>query len=42
VQVGLLDPRALPVTGAAQARRLLDPTLPSNELITRSAPSPLP
>jgi carboxymethylenebutenolidase len=42
VQIGLLDPRALPVTGAEQARRLLDPTLPSNELITRSAPSPFP
>jgi carboxymethylenebutenolidase len=31
-QVGLLDPAALPVTGAEQARKLLDPTLPSNEL----------
>ena len=31
-QVGLLDPAALPVTGAEQVRKLLDPTLPSNEL----------
>ena len=35
VQIGLLDPATLPVTGAEQARRLLDPTLPSNELIYR-------
>jgi carboxymethylenebutenolidase len=35
-QVGLLDPAALPVTGAEQARKLLDPTLPSNELIYRA------
>ena len=33
VQLGLLDPSALPVTGAEQAARLLDPALPSNELI---------
>lgn len=33
VQVGLLDPSNLPVSGAQQAARLLDPTLPSNELI---------
>jgi carboxymethylenebutenolidase len=36
VQVGLLDPANLPVTGVEQARRVLDPTLPSNELIDRS------
>jgi carboxymethylenebutenolidase len=33
VQVGLLDRSKLPVTGAEQADRLLDPTLPSNTLI---------
>ncbi len=33
VQVGLLDPASLPVSGAEQAARLLDPTLQSNELI---------
>jgi carboxymethylenebutenolidase len=33
VQVGLLDRTKLPVTGAEQADRLLDPTLPSNTLI---------
>ena len=36
VQLGLLDPKSLPVTGVEQARRVLDPTLPSNELIHRS------
>ena len=34
--LGLLDPAKLPVTGAEQARRVLDPTLPSNELIYRA------
>jgi carboxymethylenebutenolidase len=33
VQVGLLDPRGLPVTGARAAEKVLDPSLPSNELI---------
>lgn len=36
VQIGLLDPANLPVTGVDQARRVLDPTLPSNELIRRA------
>jgi carboxymethylenebutenolidase len=36
VQVGLIDPTQLPVTGAEQARKLRDPTLPSNELIHRA------
>jgi carboxymethylenebutenolidase len=36
VQVGLLDPTKLPVSGAEQARKLLDPKLPSNELIHRA------
>ena len=39
VQIGLLDATKLPVTGVEQARRLLDPTLPSNELIHRAAGS---
>ncbi len=33
VQVGLLDPAGLPVNGAASARKALDRTLPSNEMI---------
>ena len=36
VQIGLLDKSKLPVTGAEQAARLLDPTLPSNTLIAKS------
>jgi carboxymethylenebutenolidase len=36
VQVGLLDPTKLPVSGAEQAAKLRDPTLPSNELIHRA------
>jgi carboxymethylenebutenolidase len=35
VQIGLLDRAKLPVTGAEQADRLLDPTLPSNTLIAQ-------
>jgi len=35
VQVGLLDPRLLPVAGAEQAQRLLDPTRAANEMIER-------
>jgi carboxymethylenebutenolidase len=35
VQLGLLDPSALPVTGAEQAARLLNPKLPSNTLIPK-------
>jgi carboxymethylenebutenolidase len=35
-QIGLLDPNALPVSGAEQARRLLDPNVPANEMIHRS------
>ena len=33
VQVGLLDPAGLPVTGVAQADKALDASLPSNDLI---------
>jgi carboxymethylenebutenolidase len=36
VQVGLLDPALLPVAGAEQAKRLLDPTRPANEMINRA------
>jgi carboxymethylenebutenolidase len=37
VQVGLLDPETLPVSGAESARKVLDPTsLPSNRLIERA------
>jgi len=35
VQVGLLDPNLLPVSGAEQALRLLDPMRPANEMIER-------
>jgi carboxymethylenebutenolidase len=35
-QIGLLDAAKLPVTGAEQARKLLNPKLPSNELIHRA------
>ena len=35
VQVGLLDPAGLPVTGVEQARKLLDPSLPGNALLGR-------
>ncbi len=37
VQVGILDPARLPVAGAEQAKRLLDPTQPANEMISRLA-----
>jgi carboxymethylenebutenolidase len=36
VQIGLLDAVRLPVAGVETARKVLDPTLPSNELIRRS------
>jgi len=35
VQLGLLDKAALPVTGAEQTARLIDPELPSNTLIPK-------
>jgi carboxymethylenebutenolidase len=34
VQIGLLDPAGLPVTGVEQAHKLLDNSLPTNELMT--------
>ena len=33
VQLGLLEPGNLPIAGRAQAAKLEDPALPSNELI---------
>jgi len=33
VQIGVLDPRGLPVTGVATARKVVDKTLPSNDLM---------
>jgi len=40
VQLGLLDPTGLPVAGAETAHKLLDPGLPSNELIRRAEREP--
>ena len=37
VQIGLLDPDTLPVVGIESARKVLDPNLPSNRLITRAS-----
>jgi carboxymethylenebutenolidase len=39
VQIGLLDPSKLPVTGVAEARKVADKTLPSNALMTSWAKS---
>ena len=36
VQLGLLDPETLPVAGAVTARKVIDPTLPSNQLMERT------
>lgn len=36
VQLGLLDESTLPVSGAQVARKVLDPSLPSNELMRRT------
>jgi carboxymethylenebutenolidase len=36
VQLGLLDPGKLPVAGVAAVRKVLDPHLPSNELMKRT------
>jgi carboxymethylenebutenolidase len=35
VQLGLMDPTRLPVAGAESAHKVLDPTLPANQLIKR-------
>jgi hypothetical protein len=39
VQVGLLDPAGLPVAGAQTARKVMDKSQPSNELMARWATS---
>jgi len=39
VQIGLIDAANLPVTGVKSARKVLDPTLPANELMKRAYPS---
>ena len=36
VQLGLIDPASLPVAGIESARKLLDPAVPSNQLIRRA------
>jgi carboxymethylenebutenolidase len=36
VQIGLLDAGTLPVAGVESARKALDPSLPSNELMRRA------
>jgi carboxymethylenebutenolidase len=45
VQIGLLDPKGLPVAGAEAAKKVLDKTLPSNTLMAgawqRSAGKPI-
>jgi carboxymethylenebutenolidase len=44
VQVGLLEPKGLPVAGIETARKVVDKTLPSNEMMPRwssSAGKPL-
>ncbi|MGE0733862.1 MAG: dienelactone hydrolase family protein [Alphaproteobacteria bacterium] len=33
VQIGLLDPKTLPVSGIEQTKKLLDPTIPSNGMM---------
>lgn len=38
-QIGLLDPAGLPIVGSQAARKAIDNTLPSNELMTRWADS---
>jgi carboxymethylenebutenolidase len=35
VQIGLLDPAKLPVAGVESAKKVLDPSLPANELMLR-------
>ncbi|CAN5850764.1 hypothetical protein BH10CHL1_BH10CHL1_25060 [soil metagenome] len=36
VQLGLLDAATLPIAGVESARKILDPTIPSNQLIERA------
>ena len=37
VQLGLLDPATLPVAGVETTRKVVDPSVPSNELMRRQA-----
>jgi carboxymethylenebutenolidase len=37
VQIGLLDPDKLPVVGVESAKKVLDPSLPANELMKRTS-----
>jgi carboxymethylenebutenolidase len=39
VQLGLLDPDTLPVAGVETARKVADPNLPSNQLMSRKVPT---
>jgi len=39
VQLGLLDPSTLPIAGVETARRVADPSLPSNQLMQRQRPA---
>jgi carboxymethylenebutenolidase len=39
VQLGLIDPAALPVAGGESAAKALDPSLPANALIRRAHPA---
>ena len=39
VQIGLLDPKLLPVAGIETAKKVLDESLPSNTLMRRWAES---
>ena len=39
VQIGLLDASKLPVAGVESAHKVLDPTLPANELMKRAGPT---
>src|SRR6266540_1466593 len=41
VQIGLIDPRKLPVAGIESARKAQDPKLPSNELMGRKNTPPI-
>jgi carboxymethylenebutenolidase len=39
-QIGLIDPAKLPVVGVESARKVLDPSLPANTLMSRADPIP--
>ena len=41
VQIGLLDPAKLPVAGVESAKKVLDPSLPANELMQRGSATQL-